>query len=1512
MLTGLFQWGIRQLTELENQMTSVERILDYDTIELEDLNNDSKNVLNQNWPKNGKIQFANVSLSYFPDAKPVLKNVSFEIAPLQKVGVVGRTGAGKSSLINAFLRLADIEGTILIDDVDTKSISLQQLRSKLSIIPQEPVLFSGSLRNNLDPFHEYTDDILWDAIEKVEMKDTIAASISGLDMEIFEGGSNLSVGQRQLLCLARALLCKNVILVLDEATANVDHLTDVLIQNTIRKQFTSCTVVVISHRLDNVIDCDKILVIDAGELVEFGYPYELLQNVGGVFYKMVEQTGNVKLRNFTHIARSCFGFDYVCIALCILCNEILIKPMQILSLGQLVDFFITETEDSDKNDAYFYAAKLVVFALVAVIIEQPMVMGGYHLGIKMRIACCSLIYRKAIKLSKAAFDMTTTGQMVNLISNDLKHFERFSLLSMFIWIGPLETIFLSYFMYKEVGYSSIIGIMFIFVFIPLHFYMGKFLSRYREKSASRTDERIRLMNEIVTSISVIKMQTWEKAFVKLISLYRKLEMKAIQKSAYLSRIYSACAGLNSRIALFITILSYVLANNQINAKQVFVLTGFYNLLKQAMATFFPIGISLTAETNVCLKRITNFLLLEETLMVSQKIDIQDDAISLKNVSARWNKQSQHALQNINLNIAVGKLTAIIGPVGSGKSSLLNIILREMPVVDGEILINGEISYSTQESWLFHDSVQQNILFGSNLNHQRYRDVVNACSLQTDFQHFAYADSTMVKERGASLSGGQRARINLARAVYKNADIYLLDDPLSAVDAQVGKEIFENCIRNYLKGKTVVLVTHQLQYLANVDHIVVLDKGLVIAQGSCSDLQKSGVDFTKYLSPEVVEPEEINFTEKEDNLKVSVSKNVVKQTAEPRESRSSGSVSGSVYKKYIRCGGNYLILGGIVASFISVQVLLSGSDYFLAHWVNIEQKDQKNRNDESDRLRHVYLTVYSGLIVVLILMSVVRAIVYTISCINASVELHNKMFLNVIRAPLQFFLSNPSGRILNRFSKDIGAIDELLPMNIMDTVSVGFLVLGVVVVTSIVNAWLILPAVLTGIIFYFIRVIYIGTSRSVKRLEGVTKSPMIEHLNLTLQGLATIRAAGAQKFLIDEFDNRHDLNTCASYLFWATAKAFGFWLDLFCVVYMAAVTLSALLSDSEKLGGNVGLIISQTLMLTQLFQYGMRQVTEMENQMTSVERILEYDNIKLEELNENSKNVDHKWPENGKIQFINLSLSYFKDTPHVLKNVSLQISPLQKVGVVGRTGAGKTSLIYALFRLADIEGTILIDDVDTKNVGLSQLRSKISVIPQEPVLFSGSLRNNLDPFEEYTDDVLWDALEKVALKDLFSGLDSEVSEGGSNFSVGQRQLLCLARTILRKNKILILDEATANVDHRTDALIHNTIRNQFTSCTVVVIAHRLETIIDSEKILVMDSGQAVEFDDPYVLLQNVDGVFFKMVDGTGKTNSRTLTDIAKTNYYRRHAKDISINNKQGDLDSSSRDGRFERTISQIIK
>ncbi|XP_015109425.1 probable multidrug resistance-associated protein lethal(2)03659 isoform X2 [Diachasma alloeum] len=1220
-------------------------------------------------------------------------------------------------------------------------------------------------------------------------------------------------------------------------------------------------------------------------------------------------------------------------------EEIKSSVLQPLALGRLLRYYSTDTVT--KTEAYLYAGGVILCSAVNIFVVHPYMMAILHMGMKMRVACCSLIYRKALKLSRTALGETTVGQAVNLLSNDVNRFDVAIIFLHYLWIGPLETAIITYFMYQEVNISAVIGVASLLMFIPLQGWLGKKSSVLRLRTAIRTDERVRLTNEIISGIQAIKMYTWEHPFSALIENARKREIKVIRATSYIRGVVISFIMFTTRSSLFLTILSYILLSpdNQINAEKIFMITAYYNILRQTMTVFFPQGITQMAEAAVSIRRLQEFLMYDE--IYSSKTETDKDSgetytqakqangsadtkldgekmgsIVLQNVSAKWSgSEHEDTLTNIDMNIQPGRLVAVVGQVGAGKSSLLNVILKELKISKGTIDVHGNIAYASQEPWLFAGSVRTNILFGRKMEPKRYDQVVKVCQLKRDFSLLPYGDKTIVGERGISLSGGQRARINLARAVYSEAPIYLFDDPLSAVDAHVGKHMFEECIEKYLRGKTRILVTHQIQFLRNVEKIYVMRDGGIEAEGTYDELAVRGVDFGRLLESTAPQAEEsASATVSRSNSRrtsvTSVSSTMTndnsKVQAEPdeiAEMRTKGSIGGHIYGSYFTAGGNWCIAMIIFILCAGAQLAASGGDYFIAFWVNLEEEDQGYKSKNATILKNEAATnstdstgyariferdtcvyIFSGLTVATITITLIRSFAFFEYCMKASQKLHDKMFRSISRATMRFFNTNTSGRVLNRFSKDMGAIDELLPMALIDCVQIGLALLGIVVVVGVANPWLMVPTVVIGVLFYFLRVIYLATSRSIKRLEGITRSPVFSHLNATLQGLATIRAFEAETVLTKEFDQHQDLHSSAWYMFIASSRAFGFWLDIFCLVYIALVTLSFLIlpdSADNTEGGNVGLAITQSIGLTGMFQWGMRQSAELENQMTSVERVLEYTNLESEPALESApdKKPRESWPEEGTIQFKNVYLSYAPGEPPVLKNLNFEIRKKEKVGIVGRTGAGKSSLISALFRLADIEGNIIIDGVETSEIGLHDLRSKISIIPQEPFLFSGSLRRNLDPFDLYPDSLLWGALEDVELKEM--GLTAHINEGGSNLSVGQRQLVCLARAIVKNNRILVLDEATANVDPRTDELIQKTIRVKFAECTVLTIAHRLNTVMDSDRILLMDAGQVVEFDHPHILLQNEAGYLLSMVKETGKMMQDVLTAVAKQNYELRH-------------------------------
>ncbi|XP_067315095.1 ATP-binding cassette sub-family C member 4-like isoform X2 [Pseudorasbora parva] len=911
-----------------------------------------------------------------------------------------------------------------------------------------------------------------------------------------------------------------------------------------------------------------------------------------------------------------------------------------------------------------------------------------------------------------------------------------------------------------------------------------------------------------------------------------------------------------------------------------------------------------------------FLLLDE--LVKTHVTLSQDekkeaSVEIQNLMCYWdNSLDAPTLQNVSFNVKPGELLAVIGPVGAGKSSLLSTVLGELPAENGVVKVKGELTYASQQPWVFPGTIRSNILFGKELHPQRYERVLKACALKRDMELLPDGDLTVIGDRGATLSGGQKARVNLARTVYQDADIYLLDDPLSAVDAEVGRHLFEKCICGILKEKPRILVTHQLQYLKAADQILVLKEGHMVAHGTFSELQQSGVDFTSLLKKDEEEesggekgeaPRSPRIRTISQNSTHSHSSSVlsVKDDSDllpvehvhtmVEETRSEGDIGFRMYWKYFRAGANVVMLIMLVLLNLLAQAFFILHDWWLSYWATEQEKlnftngTLTNSTNTTQQLNlDFYLGIYAGLTGATIIFELMRSLIMFNALVRSAETLHSRMFNSILRTPVRFFDINPIGRILNRFSKDIGYLDSLLPWTFVDFFQVLLQIVGVIAVASSVIPWILIPVLPLFICFLFLRRYFLRTSRDIKRIESTTRSPVFSHLSSSLQGLWTIRAFKAEERFQQTFDAHQDLHSEAWFLFLTTLRWFAVRLDGMCSVFVTSTAFGCLLLKDSMRAGDVGLALSYAVTLMGMFQWGVRQSAELENMMTSVERILEYTELESEAPWETQKRPPPDWPKQGLITFDKVNFSYTSDGPVILKNISAMFRPREKVGIVGRTGAGKSSLISALFRLMEPEGKIFVDGVLTSEIGLHDLRQKMSIIPQDPVLFTGTMRYNLDPFNQHSDLDLWNALEEVQLKaaveELPSKLETELAESGSNFSMGQRQLVCLARAILRRNRILIIDEATANVDPRTDELIQKTIREKFRECTVLTIAHRLNTIIDSDRILVLDAGQIHEYDAPHVLLQNQNGILYNMVQQTGKAEAASLLQTAKQAYMNR--------------------------------
>uniref|UniRef100_A0A673J989 Cystic fibrosis transmembrane conductance regulator n=1 Tax=Sinocyclocheilus rhinocerous TaxID=307959 RepID=A0A673J989_9TELE len=1146
-------------------------------------------------------------------------------------------------------------------------------------------------------------------------------------------------------------------------------------------------------------------------------------------------TKELRTPKLTKAIIRCYWRSYAVLGVFTLIEEV-IKVIQPVFLGKLIQYFERSEPDNMAAlyEAYGYAAGISLSALGLALLHHLYFYHVQRAGMKIRIAMCHMIYKKALCLSATAMGQTTTGQIVNLLSNDVNKFDELTIFLHYLWMGPLQAAAVIGLLWQEVGASCLAGIAVLIFLMPLQTMFGKLFSKYRSKTAAFTDSRIRTMNEVVSGIRIIKMYAWEKPFAALVNDVRRKEISKIMSSSYLRGLNMASFFTANKIILFVTFTVYVLVGNKISASRVFVVVSLYSAIRLTVTLFFPAAIEKVSESVISIRRIKKFLLLDELVKSHVPLTQEDKkevSVEIQDLICYWDKSiDAPTLQNVSFTVKPGQLLAVIGPVGAGKSSLLSTVLGELPAEKGVVKVKGELTY-----------IYIYIYINFSYFLPKFLVIIKAYILANRKEYlravlFDFATYLL-------LSVG-------FRAVYQDADIYLLDDPLSAVDAEVGRHLFEQCICGILKDKPRILVTHQLQYLKAANQILVLKEGHMVARGTYSELLRSGVDFTSLLKKDEEEEGEKGEAPRSPRSRT-LSQNSVRshsssvlsvkdESDQLPETRTEGTIGLHMYWKYFRAGANVLMLILLVLLNLAQPGFLSWHLCRYAHDQNMLHVSPIGNGD-------LCILCSSGLTGATVIFGFMRFLIMFNALVNSAETLHNRMFNSILRTPVRFFDINPIGRILNRFAKDIGHLDSLLPWTFVDFIQVFLQIIGVIAVASSVIPWILIPVIPLLIAFLFLRRYFLRTSRDVKRIESTTRSPVFSHLSSSLQGLWTIRAFKAEERFQQTFDAHQDLH-------------------------------------SGMKAGDVGLALSYAVTLMGMFQWGVRQSAEVENLMTSVERVVEYTELESEAPWETQKRPPPDWPNRGLITFDRVNFSYSSDGPVVLKNISAMFRPREKVGIVGRTGAGKSSLISALFRLMEPEGKILVDGVLTSEIGLHDLRQKMSIIPQDPVLFTGTMRKNLDPFSQHSDHDLWNALKEVQLKaaveELPAKLETELAESGSNFSVGQRQLVCLARAILRKNRILIIDEATANVDPRTDELIQKTIRAKFKECTVLTIAHRLNTIIDSDRILVLDAGRIHEYDAPHVLLQNQNGIFYKMVQQTGKAEAASLLQTAKQAYMNR--------------------------------
>uniref|UniRef100_A0A8D0MU12 Multidrug resistance-associated protein 1 n=1 Tax=Sus scrofa TaxID=9823 RepID=A0A8D0MU12_PIG len=1134
---------------------------------------------------------------------------------------------------------------------------------------------------------------------------------------------------------------------------------------------------------------------------------------------------------------------------------------------EILKLLINFVNDKKAPDwqGYFFTALLFISACLQTLVLHQYFHICFVSGMRIKSAVIGAVYRKALVITNSARKSSTVGEIVNLMSVDAQRFMDLATYINMIWSAPLQVILALYLLWLNLGPSVLAGVAVMIFMVPLNAVMAMKTKTYQVAHMKSKDNRIKLMNEILNGIKVLKLYAWELAFKEKVLAIRQEELKVLKKSAYLAAVGTFTWVCTPFLVALCTFAVYVTIdkNNILDAQKAFVSLALFNILRFPL-NILPMVISSIVQASVSLKRLRIFLSHEELEPDSiQRLPIKDagttNSITVKNATFSWARSDPPTLHGITFSIPEGSLVAVVGQVGCGKSSLLSALLAEMDKVEGHVAIKGSVAYVPQQAWIQNVSLRENILFGRQLQERYYKAVIEACALLPDLEILPSGDRTEIGEKGVNLSGGQKQRVSLARAVYCNSDIYLFDDPLSAVDAHVGKHIFENVVgpKGMLKNKTRLLVTHGLSYLPQVDVIIVMSGGKISEMGSYQELLARDGAFAEFLrtyasaEQEQGEPEDglggISSPGKE--AKQMENGVLVTEAAGKhlqRQFSSSSSYSGDVGRHHTSTAElqkpgaqtedtwklmeadkaqtgqvklsvywDYMKAIGLFISFLSIFLFLCNhvaalvSNYWLSLWTD---DPIVNGTQEHTKVR---LSVYGALGISQGVTVFAYSMAVSIGGIFASRRLHLDLLHNILRSPMSFFERTPSGNLVNRFSKELDTVDSMIPQVIKMFMGSLFNVVGACIIILLATpvAAVIIPPL--GLIYFFVQRFYVASSRQLKRLD--------RWLAVRLEFVGN------------------------------------------CIVLFAA--LFAVISQHNLSAGLVGLSVSYSLQITAYLNWLVRMSSEMETNIVAVERLKEYSDTEKEapwRIPEVAP--PSTWPQVGRVEFRDYGLRYRDDLDLVLKHINVTIDGGEKVGIVGRTGAGKSSLTLGLFRINEsAEGEIVIDDVNIAQIGLHDLRFKITIIPQDPVLFSGSLRMNLDPFSQYSEEEVWTSLELAHLKGFVSALpdklNHECAEGGENLSVGQRQLVCLARALLRKTKILVLDEATAAVDLETDDLIQSTIRTQFHDCTVLTIAHRLNTIMDYTRVIVLDKGEIREHGSPSELLQQR-GLFYGMAKDAG--------------------------------------------------
>ncbi|KAJ8753048.1 hypothetical protein K2173_011816 [Erythroxylum novogranatense] len=1148
-----------------------------------------------------------------------------------------------------------------------------------------------------------------------------------------------------------------------------------------------------------------------------------------------------------------------------------------LSAGPLIlnsFILISERKEGSKYEGCLLALTLFITKCLESLAQRQWNFGSKLIGLKVRSFLAAIIYKKQSRLSYAGRLMNSGGEIMNYVTVDAQRVGEFSFWFHQIWTTCLQICFSLAILFHAVGLAAFAALAVIILNVLANTPLAKLQRKFQSRLMGAQDDRLNASNEALVNMKVLKLYAWESHFKNVIESLRKVEYKWL----FSLQLRKACnVFLLTASPIMVSAATFgacYFLKVPLHANNVFTFVATLRLIQDPIRSI-PNVISALIQAKVAFSRILNFLEAPELQCsnIRQKQNRGNDtlAVLIKSAHFSWeDNSSKPTLTNVNLEIKPGEKVAVCGEVGSGKSTLVAAVFGEVPNTQGTIQVNGRIAYVSQSAWIQSGTIQYNVIFGSPMDNQRYQNTLERCSLVKDLELLPHGDLTEIGNRGVNLSGGQKQRIQLARALYQDADIYLLDDPFSAVDAETAKNLFNEYVMGALSNKTVLLVTHQIDFLPAFHSVLLMSEGKILRAAPYHDLLASSPEFRELVNAhrETAGSENLNEVaapQKQGSPDGKIKTSVDKQLKAAKglkgdeliknEEREVVDTGLKPYIQYLNQDKAYIyFIFGALAYLAYVITQIVQNSWMAA---NVD-----NHHVSTLRLIVVYLII--GFTSTLFL--VVRSLTTVTFGLRSSKSLFSQLLNYLFCAPMSFYDSTPLGRILSRVSSDLNVVDLDVPSGLNSALGATINTYSNLGILALVSWQVLLVSIPMVYLATRLQRYYYASAKDLMRLYGTSKSLVANHLAESVAGAVTIRAfQEEERFFMRNLDL---IDTNASPFFHNFAA--NEWLIQRLEIVSATVLGSAafcmaLLPSGTFSSGFIGMALSYGLSLNNSLVRSIQNQCSLANYIISVERLDQYMHISSEapEVIEGNRPPPY-WPAVGELNICDLQVRYRPEAPLVLQGITCKIAGGHKVGIVGRTGSGKTTLISALFRLVEpVGGKIVVDGIDISKIGLHDLRSRFGIIPQDPTLFNGTIRYNLDPLSQFTDNEIWEVLEKCQLREVIQekeggGLDSVVVEDGSNWSMGQRQLFCLGRALLRRCRILVLDEATASIDNATDLILQSIIRTEFADCTVITIAHRIPTVMDCNVVLAMRDGNLVEYDEPAKLMSTEGSLFGQLV------------------------------------------------------